>query len=98
MNEIPFNVKEADKDALYDYALGQYGVELNKRKKLEDLQKEVQSLIETGQLPEAPVKVKEDKKTPLFLRHPTNGRVYEYTDFLAKRGDMIPCDADGNNV
>lgn len=99
MNEIPFNVKDADKDALYEYALGKFAVELDKRRKLDDLRKDVESLIETGELPAAttPKKAKE-VQTPQYLRHPVSGVVFEYTDYLSKRGDMIPCDADGKNV
>jgi len=33
---------------------------------------------------------------PKYLKHPENGRVLSWTQILADRGDMIPCDADGN--
>jgi len=35
-------------------------------------------------------------KKPEYLKHPINGRILSHTDILAERGDMIPCDADGN--
>lgn len=35
-------------------------------------------------------------KKPRYLKHPANGRVLPWTQILAERGDMIPCDSEGN--
>jgi len=35
-------------------------------------------------------------KKPEYLKHPKTGRVLPFTQILAERGDMMPCDADGN--
>jgi hypothetical protein len=31
-----------------------------------------------------------------YLKHPENGRVLAWSQILAERGDMVPCDVDGN--
>jgi hypothetical protein len=33
-----------------------------------------------------------------YLRHPTNGRVFEADKHLLSRGDMIPCDVNGKTL
>lgn len=35
-------------------------------------------------------------KKPEYLKHPENGRVLPWTEILAKKAGMVPCDADGN--
>jgi hypothetical protein len=35
-------------------------------------------------------------KKPGYLKNPENGRVLPWTQILENRGNMIPCDADGN--
>ncbi len=35
---------------------------------------------------------------PEFLKHPVTGKVFEATDLLLKRGDMIPFTADGTQI
>lgn len=99
MNAIPINIAEMDKDALFAHALGVYAVELDKRKKLDDLRKDVAFLAENGALPEPSAKKsKPDVKSPSFLRHPVSGIVFDTTPHLQARGDMIPCDAEGVTV
>jgi hypothetical protein len=33
-----------------------------------------------------------------YLKHPENGRVLSWSQILANRGDMIPCDVDGDQL
>jgi hypothetical protein len=35
-------------------------------------------------------------KKPEYLKHPVNRRVLRWTQILENRGDMIPCDIEGN--
>ena len=35
-------------------------------------------------------------KKPGYFKHPGNGRIFPWNPILANRGDMIPCDVDGN--
>lgn len=45
------------------------------------------------------VSMNEDKKPKfLKLRNGTDNRPFRYTDLLASRGDMIPCDEHGNRI
>lgn len=84
------------KDELCEYAQETFGVELNKRHTLNALQAEVEELEGSDantSIGDVEVVVDAD-----FLRHPVNKRVFESTPGLLKRGDMIPCDKDGNNV
>lgn len=39
-----------------------------------------------------------DQAKPKFLKCLKNGRVFDYTDLLAKRDDMIPCDVNGHII
>ena len=89
-------IEEMDKDQLEAYALANHGVELDKRKKLDDLRAQV---AEMDAPPQPKGNVKAARKEPEgYLRHPTNHRVYKATPLLKARGDMIPCDKNGKNV
>lgn len=96
----PSTMKKGD---LINFALAQFGESLDPEKDVKELRAEVTGLLDKARKKEGLPPLKEAKKMapkelPKFLRHPVNGRVYEYTPQLGARGDMIPCDADGNNV
>lgn len=111
MTETTETIKPIDdmtKDELREFALGEHGVELDMTKKRAELVEEVNKLQSNGQKndPENPVaekaatKKQKDKQARKIthLKHPANGRVFVATEHLLKRGDMLPCDADGNLV
>lgn len=91
------DISTMTKDDLAEYALGQYGVELDKRKKIETLRAEVQALGEKGAAPKAEPEAATSANAA-YLKHRKNGRVFVATPALIKRGDMIPCDAKGDPV
>lgn len=91
------------KKELVSFALVQFGAVLDPEKDVKALRAEVTDMLDKARKKEGLPSLKESKKKeprkpPEFLRHPTNGRVYNYTVQLEKRGDMIPCDKDGNSV
>lgn len=91
------------KGELISFALVQFGAVLDPETDVKTLRAEVTTMLDNARKKEGLPSLKEAKKKtpkepPKFLRHPHNGRVYEYTLPLAARGDMIPCDKDGNNV
>lgn len=88
-------IEEMTKDQLELFAKQKHGKDLDKRRKLEELQKEVLAL-EGGETRSAETVAAGSRAT--HLRHPVNGRLFEATDLLRKRGDMIPCNADGKAV
>lgn len=88
-------IDEMNKDELDEYALAEFGVEIDKRRKLEDLRADVMALS-TKQVTVKKVVI--EPVQALYLRHSVNGRVYLSTPTLVARKDMIPCDANGKNV
>lgn len=99
MTEAIKPIEDMTKDELREFALGEHGVELDMTKKRADLIVEVSKL----QKPEPASAEKEpdpvaEKKKATHLKNPANGRVFVATEHLLKRGDMLPCDADGNLV
>ena len=92
------DISKLDKDQLEAYAKQEFKVELDKRKKIADLRVEVTALQKGEVLVPANAKDEVVEKPCKYLRHPDNKRVFEHTGNLAARGDMIPCDADGNNI
>ena len=94
------NAVVMNKDELSEYARSEHGVELDMTKKVNDLRSEVAALDMDKFSKTQPVAqaTQEVSVSSPFLRHPVNGRVYATTPELAKRGDMIPCDKDGNNT
>lgn len=90
-------VAEMNKDELEEYAIANHGVEIDKRRKLDDLRAEVAKLDADKKEPTKAVSVP-DAVHPGYLKHAVNGRVYKATKELIARGDMIPCDAKGNHA
>lgn len=90
-------VMEMSKDELEVFATAK-GIEIDKRRKLEDLQKQVldaTGLKKSAVADQSAVAIKGPvKKT--HLKHPINGMIFHWTQFLADRKDLIPCDVDGN--
>lgn len=88
-------ISEMSKDELGVLA-AEHGKMIDKRRKVEELRTEVQSIILSGI--SEPVEVK-PKDTPVkYLKHPVNGRVFLATEHLLSRGDMLPCDESGTEV
>ncbi|HEX7116271.1 MAG TPA: hypothetical protein VF193_14180 [Steroidobacter sp.] len=87
-------VDEMDKNELAEFALSELAVELDLHRPVKELREEVKNLLAKGNV--TPVlAVPQDVE---YLKHPSNGRVYRATPQLWRRGDMIPCDQDGNPV
>jgi len=107
VTEVTKPIDDMTKDELREAAL-LHGVELDMTKKRAELIEEVKKLsggqndeLEPAKEPEkkvAPKAEKKDKAGAKYLKHPVNGRVYVATELLVKRGDMIPCDANGKSV
>jgi len=89
-------IEEMTKDELCEYAKDQFNTDLNKRHSLDSLMAEVLELESKGS--GATISDELVTITPDYLKHPTNGRVFVVTKGLLQRGDMIPCDKDGNSV
>ena len=87
------DIEELTKDELAAYALDTFGEKLNKRERLEDLQKKVAAMKPKTEIADEMPTIKVD-----FLKHPVNGRVYNATPLLLRRGDMLPCDENGKTV
>lgn len=89
------NINELDKDQLAAYAKTEFKVNLDMRKRLADLQKQVEKLNERkpNVVTQQPAKPK-----PEFLRNTQTGIHFLYTEAIEKYlGDLaVPCDADGN--
>lgn len=93
------NLDDFDKDQLAEYALSVYQVELDMRKSLATLKKEVEALqskkASVTVLEEAPTAGK--KATHLLNRN--TGLWFPYTELLAKHlTNAVPCDEQGNPV
>ena len=90
------NISEMNKDDLATFALAELGLEIDKHKPLKELRAHIKDALakKNGAAQKSESKVFKAK----FLKHPENGRVYLATKHLLSRGDMIPCDKDGNTV
>lgn len=98
-----YDPSQMKKKELISFALVQFGEVLDPEEDVKELRAKVTAMLDKARKKEGlptleQAKKQRPKETPNFLRHPHNGRVYEYTLPLAARGDMIPCDKDGNNV
>jgi hypothetical protein len=88
-------VSEMNKQELRDYAKQTFGVALDMRKPVEALQEQVGKLTPKGESkPDAP-KV---KAKATHLKNPVTGFWWPWHKLLAERGDLIPCDENGNVV
>lgn len=95
------------KDELKAYAFSRFAVKLSMDKKIKLLRVQVVNLIrEKLKIPNKPkgtAKTHNNKpignnKRPKLLLHTGNGRVFDYTELLAKRSDMVPCDEKGQKT
>jgi hypothetical protein len=86
-------VSEMNKQELRDYAKG-LGVALDMRKPVEVLQEQVSKIAEKTAPTPKPELAKKPKAT--HLKNPVTGFWWPYHKLLADRGDLIPCDENGN--
>ncbi len=97
MSDIDIN--KTGKDELAAYALGEFGEELDKTAKVDELRARVRELDAAR---DAEQYIQEAADLPpcqaTHLRNPKNGRVFESTELLRERKDLVPCDKDGNPV
>lgn len=91
-------VVEMDKPALHKYADSRLGKKIDLSKRLKMLRTEVVIHIKNKlQLPTdvdtSNVATKEvgEKQVPEFIFNPKNRRIFEWTELLAKRTDLIEC-------
>lgn len=87
-------IREMNKDELEEFAK-QKGVEIDKRRKLEDLVKVVEEAVAKPAEAQAPA-VKKPK--PTHVRNPNTGYVVHANPWLLENKEFEPCDADGNPV
>lgn len=86
-------VSEMNKQELQDYAKG-FGVVLDMRRPVEDLQKQVGKLTAKTAAPTLLEKAK--PFTATHLKHPVTGLFWPWHKLLEERGDLIPCDENGH--
>ncbi len=91
-------VVEMDKVALQKYAHSRLGKEIDLTKRIKMLRTEVVMLIKSKIGTSASTNEKEvetietrEKQVPEFIFNPKNRRVFEWTELLAKRTDLIEC-------
>ena len=103
---MAFNLETCrSKDELESFARQMFNVELDKRKKLDELKDEVRQLMNGGEPlvqqnepQEAESQAKHKKKKLRFVLNKTNNGVFHYNDKLKKRigVDLEFCDQQGN--
>ena len=81
-----------NKDELRAYAKKEFGITLDMRKSVEVLKEELGKI--------KPVTLdKPAKPKPIgFLKNPATGLWWPHTLLLEQRGDLTPCDEDGNDI
>lgn len=87
-----------DKDELEVYAKSK-GIEIDKRKKLDDLRKAVvlgDAKAVIGEAKEA-IKKPEEKK-PLFMKNKNTKLVFHANPEMYSNPDLVACDKDGNDA
>lgn len=106
------SVMEMKKDELADYALSRFGITLNKSEKIKLLRlKIVNSIRDKLKHESKDVNTPEQdipEQAPVvstgrveFLWNPKNRRIFEWTELLAKRGELVECyivDKKGNRL
>jgi len=79
------DINGMSKDELYEYAKANFGVTIDRRKKLQDLQKEVEALgkprIQVQDVPVAPTKKLRNKRT---------GVIWDWNPVYADNPDLEP--------
>lgn len=93
--ETPIN--KMTKDQLEEYALAEFGVEINKTEKVDVLREQVAAMAAKPQpgLKNVDLLKKIDNT---HFKHPVTQIIYQSTPYLAARGDLIACDKKGNPV
>jgi hypothetical protein len=90
---MAFDYDNCDKNQLDEYA-STLGLTL-------DLRKSIKTLIEETKAAESALAVPREKAAvkdvPRWLKHPVNGRIFEYTDALFEYG-LIPCAGPDDSV
>lgn len=84
-------ISEMTKDELGEY-FADFGKEIDKRRKIEDLRKEAEGLSKDTGVIES---VSTVKTASTHLKNALTGNVFVYTALLAARGDLLPCTVDG---
>jgi len=84
-------INDMTKDELEAYAKEKFGVDIDKRQKIDALRKQVTALESDGE-----EKEEAEDRAPAFLRNKMSGRVYAVTPQLLKYEEMEPCDEKGN--
>jgi hypothetical protein len=103
-------VMEMTKDQLEEYAMSRFGTVLNKNEKIKLMRLKVVNSIKeklkhpTDVKPDGNRELQESvvvSRNPEFLFNPKNRKVFEYTELLAKRGELVECylvDKKGNKL
>ncbi len=85
------DINDMNKDELEVYTKEEFGVDIDKRKKIAALREQVAAMkADGGEKEEAA------EAAPAFLRNKLSGRVYPATTLLLKYEEMVACDKDGN--
>lgn len=88
-------IGEMKKDELVEFALAEFGLEIDAARSVKELRIEVENLA--GSKGKRPAEADAEVEST-HLRHPKTGVVYAATPFLRARGDLMPCDAKGKAV
>ena len=86
------DIELMNKDELREYAKKEFGVTLDMRKSIETLKEEL-SNVKPVTLTKA-VKPKQVE----YLKNPVTGLWWPYSALLEQRGDLTPCDENGNDL
>lgn len=86
---------EMNKGELQAYAKGTFGVDLDMRKSLDTLLAEVGKLEAPKAQPKA---IQPEAPKATHLLNKATGLWFMHTSALVKRGDLVPCDEEGNPV
>lgn len=97
-------IARGDKDALADFARNQFGLVIDLEKPFDELVQQVQTAALEASKP-APPKPRRASKNPTinaapdrYLLNPQTGLFWPRTDLLVARGDLVPCDEEGNRL
>jgi hypothetical protein len=86
------DIKTATKEDLRDWALAELNITVDMRKSVETLRVDLAKASK-------PKKVEEDvRSNPAFLLNKETGFWFPCTDLLLARGDLLPCDENGNEM
>ena len=95
-------VARGDKDELADFARERLGLVIDLEKPFDALVAQVQAAAQEAEKP-VPPKPRRASRNPTinaapdrYLLNPETGLFWPRTDLLAARGDLVPCDEEGN--